>query len=477
MIGVMDVVVDQRVDPLRDELLRDVPLWDTACDEAAWQALLEEPRSLLGADPEGLSADGVLDLLVEVQREQSRLAAVEARAMVALAGPHDRVREVTVLDSGDDRERVLLLVDEAREEISAALNRSPDAVYDQIITGRLLAGPLRATGRALAAGRITAAHARALADQARRLTGAVTAVHADPGQDTPAQRAERAAFQAACDALERRALAWADALPLGRFRSRVRRLVETIDAAGQDRRRRLAQHAIDVTLLPDQDGLALLLARLPVEDAVRLKAAVDTLASAQPADAAQPIGHRRARALLDAVCGTGATVAVTAEIQVVVDLATLAALADDAGTITGAGRAPEPISATAIRELLTDPDCPATLRRLVVDPLSSHLLDRGRRSYPVTDAMRAFLITRDQTCRFPGCTRAAHRCQIDHATAWDDGGGTDRANLGPLCTRHHQLKTHTDWDLTHSAEDGTAAWRSPTGRHYTTRPVPLIDRE
>ena len=57
--------------------------------------------------------------------------------------------------------------------------------------------------------------------------------------------------------------------------------------------------------------------------------------------------------------------------------------------------------------------------------------------------------------------RRASRCQIDHAEAWEDGGGTDVANLGMLCVRHHQLKTHGGWVLTESAADGSCTWTSP----------------
>jgi hypothetical protein len=456
----------------------DDPLWDASWDEDAWQVLLESPRSLLASEPEALSADGILDQLVEVQREQSRLAALEARAMVALAGPFEHHREVTVVevrpgDADSVRERHLMLVDEAREEISAALHRSPGVVYDQIATARLLAGPLRTTGRALADGGISASHARVLADQARRLTGALTALHDDPHTDTPAQRAERVAFWRACAELERRTLPWAEDRTPGQLRSRARRLIDTIDSDAQDRRRRHAQADIDVEVIPEDDGLALLLARLPLEDAIRLRAAIEAAATHPLADLARPIGHRRAYALLDAVLGTSGPVTVTTAIQVVVDLATLAGLADTPGTIHGGGQSPEPIAAGAVRDLLADPACPATLRRLVVDPLTGHLLDRGRRAYTVTDAMRAYLVSRDQTCRFPGCTRAAEKCQIDHATAWADGGSTDRDNLGPLCTRHHQLKTIGAWNLEPTGPDGSAIWRSPLGRHYQHAPPEL----
>ncbi len=125
-----------------------------------------------------------------------------------------------------------------------------------------------------------------------------------------------------------------------------------------------------------------------------------------------------------------------------------------------------------MRELIADPSVPTHLRRLVTEPFTGRLLDRGRRRYQVTGALRGFLVARDGTCRFPGCPRRAARCDIDHAHPWDDGGRTDRDNLAPLCRRHHQLKTHGGWDITQTADDGYVAWRSPHGREYDVDPPP-----
>jgi hypothetical protein len=126
-----------------------------------------------------------------------------------------------------------------------------------------------------------------------------------------------------------------------------------------------------------------------------------------------------------------------------------------------------------VRGLLADPEVTVTMRRLVTEPVTGHLLDLGRTRYEVPDRLRDFLTVRDQTCRFPGCRRKAARCQVDHAEAWDDGGGTSAANLGPLCVRHHQLKTHAGWTITASHADGSCTWASPHGRTYEHAPRPV----
>ncbi len=148
-------------------------------------------------------------------------------------------------------------------------------------------------------------------------------------------------------------------------------------------------------------------------------------------------------------------------ISVTIDLATLLGLADDPGELAGYG----PIPASAARALAADGEW----RRLVTDPTSGALLDYGRRTYTPPAALVDFLLARDGTCRFPGCPRPAELCDLDHGVAWDDGGGTDRDNLGPLCRRHHRLKTHTGWQLKRSP-DGSVTWISPHGWRYVVPP-------
>jgi hypothetical protein len=114
------------------------------------------------------------------------------------------------------------------------------------------------------------------------------------------------------------------------------------------------------------------------------------------------------------------------------------------------------------------------MRRLIREPQTGHLLDRGRTAYSVPDELRAFLVARDGECRFPGCHRRAGLGQVDHAEPWRLGGETSRANLGVLCVRHHQLKTHAGWRIVHSGDDGSCRWRSPAGVEYEHPPPRLL---
>ncbi|MDX6227369.1 MAG: hypothetical protein QOI76_759, partial [Frankiales bacterium] len=107
----------------------------------------------------------------------------------------------------------------------------------------------------------------------------------------------------------------------------------------------------------------------------------------------------------------------------------------------------------------------------------------------------------DRHCRFPGCTRPAEDCDLDHtqpfrhhhehehdsgqeAVPWqkavpeqeavserddDQGGSTSADNLASLCRFTHRAKTHGHYH-TRQDPDGTLHLSTPLGRTYTTKP-------
>ena len=77
---------------------------------------------------------------------------------------------------------------------------------------------------------------------------------------------------------------------------------------------------------------------------------------------------------------------------------------------------------------------------------------------------------RSARCTAPGCRRPAARCDLDHTTAWDQGGITCECNLAPLCRHHHRCKQAEGWHLD-QPEPGILKWRTPSGRTYTTTPA------
>ena len=58
-----------------------------------------------------------------------------------------------------------------------------------------------------------------------------------------------------------------------------------------------------------------------------------------------------------------------------------------------------------------------------------------------------------------------HLTDLDHVTAYTDGGPTTPSNLAPLCRRHHRLKTHSAWTY-HRTGPLSFLWTSPLGIDY-----------
>jgi hypothetical protein len=125
------------------------------------------------------------------------------------------------------------------------------------------------------------------------------------------------------------------------------------------------------------------------------------------------------------------------EIQVVVSLKTLLGIVADPAEVAGLG----PVPAEVARELA----CDGTWRAWVTDAAGA-VTATGSRGYVPSAGLARLIRAREPRCRFPGCHQPATRCDLDHAVPWPHGP-TAPANLGPLCRRHHNLKTHTPWAL------------------------------
>jgi len=163
---------------------------------------------------------------------------------------------------------------------------------------------------------------------------------------------------------------------------------------------------------------------------------------------------------------------ITPRVQVTVPVMALLGRTADPAELTGHG-AIDPETAAALTAQAP------SMRRLLVDPITGELLSADPDTYTVPAALRAYLQARDGTCRFPGCTRPAPRCDVDHTLAWAGGGRTTADNLAHLCRRHHVMKHETRWQ-SRQEPDGTLVWTSPTGR--TSRdpvadPVDLTGRD
>ena len=460
---------------------------------------------LAAIDVGSLTGSEAITYLQIHDRIASWWAAHQVPALVRAAGTDQHVDSVVLYDNvlGFDARGSVTIVDAVREEIAAAMRWSPSTAQHRIDSARLLAGPLAETHRALTEGSVTPQHVELIVTAAQRFEGAWST-----------NKAARELFDQHCQALESRVLPTAVRSTVARTRQAAARALHAVDPAGTARRRRQALHQRDVFVVDELDGISLLLARMSTEHAHACLSALNSIvhvprcgsAQAPPAIGFLPasiqsidvpaIGVRRSEALAELILASGVgrapaftysqkakdhgsaeagvsgspspipTTSIRAHVDLVIDLATLLGLRDGAAELKGAG----PIPAEVVRELLSD----ATMRRIVADPLTGHQLDYGRRVYAVPQRLREFVIARDRICRFPGCGRRASSCQIDHAQAWSEGGQTSPGNVGALCTRHHQLKTHGGWEIDVSEPNGACTWRSPQGRSYSQEAPELL---
>jgi len=99
--------------------------------------------------------------------------------------------------------------------------------------------------------------------------------------------------------------------------------------------------------------------------------------------------------------------------------------------------------------------------------------------YEIPERLREQIINRDHTCVYPGCTRAARACDLDHIEPYHhqhpvQSGATATENLAPLCRRHHRLKTTGRVSYVMTAP-GQFTWDLGTGAtitrdHHGTQP-------
>jgi hypothetical protein len=115
----------------------------------------------------------------------------------------------------------------------------------------------------------------------------------------------------------------------------------------------------------------------------------------------------------------------------------------------------------------------STWHRLAVDVDTGAALRLETTSYRPTAAMRAHVEAVDGTCRAPGCTVPAARCDLDHDIPWPHGP-TSVANLTSKHRPHHNAHTHAHWRVDRDS-DGVVRWRTKAGRTYETRPKDWLD--
>ncbi len=279
-----------------------------------------------------------------------------------------------------------------------------------------------------------------------------------------------------------------------KFAVAARALRERVHAEAIDDRHRRAARDRGVWVTPELDGMATLSALLPAERARGIMARLDRAARhlrAAP-DEDRTLAQLRADVLADLVTTptpeapprrepTGApghqgeaaphpaparAHPSTPTVVVTIPALTLLGADDRPATLEGYG----PIDLDTARSLAGEA---SSWVRLLTHPVSGAPLVLDRQTYRVPAALRRWLGVTSPTCVFPGCNRTARDCDLDHLTAWADGGSTDADNLAPECRHHHRLRHETRWTPRHDPVTGNMRWTSPLGSTYDTDPPPF----
>jgi hypothetical protein len=359
-------------------------------------------------------------------------------------------RGMAVLVERATREDALFGADCAISEIAEALNLHPSTAHSQVVQAVAVVDRHLATWEAWAGGQVTAQQVARLVQTTDRL-----------GDDIVKARE-----------IEERVLPRMPGQILQATRRALSRVLLAVDPEGAKLRQQRAAKQREVTMAAEQDEMATVFLNTTAEQATAVYERVDQAARAQDPQDGRTLAQRRADAMCamildtpNAPAGQGpATPA--ALVQVTVSLETLLALNANPGELERYGA----ISADTARALAMAPG--SLWRWLAYDPETGALIKTSPRVYQPTAEVRRFVQARDRVCAFPGCTRPACRCDLDHVDPFDHdcpacGGQTDQENLVPLCRHHHRIKTVGGFTVKVIVPGRSVEWTSRhTGRTY-----------
>jgi hypothetical protein len=104
----------------------------------------------------------------------------------------------------------------------------------------------------------------------------------------------------------------------------------------------------------------------------------------------------------------------------------------------------------------------------IVENENDEPLSVGRKTRIIPPAMRRALSSRDEGCRFPGCTFHKY-VDAHHIKHWADGGATKLSNLITLCRAHHRM-VHKGEIVIKEFANGGWQFLNAEGRPYHNQP-------
>jgi Domain of unknown function (DUF222) len=373
-------------------------------------------------------AEQILEELSVLQRQRSML---EARQIRLLA-------EYQQLRAANGK----LAARSAAEEIALELHLGPGYAKAQVHLAEQLTERLPGTLKALAAGEVELAKARALVEITDELS------------------------LADARKVEEKVLPTADERTLTQVRASARYFRDRFDPDAAERRRVRVRERRSAEFRNHDDGEAQLSINGPGERIYLAFLVLDAFArQLRAAGDQRTLEELRHDIALDLLLGQGdRRVQVQAFLHV--PATTLAGISEAPGILAGYG----PVTAQVCRVLAAGD---AVWHRVFCDPISGVVKDLDRKTYRPPASLARYVQARDGTCIAPGCMKPAEHCQLDHTIRWADEGCTCEDNLGPLCVRHHRLKDLCGWQL-EQPEPGHFVWTSPMGQRFDRLPQAIL---
>ncbi len=406
--------------------------------------------------------------------------------VVAVAGK-DPVEELLVAG----RPELGSLTDPAVEELAPALRVSPGSARNRLGGVRRLA-ELPRLQAAVASGLVIGWHAHLLATDLRHL----------PAKD------QRTVIGLVLDRHRTRRNKGLREWTLTDLRVQAKRIAARLDLDLAARRRDCHQRR-GIQLRLHGHGAATISADLADDVATRIFNRITAIAHGLPAesdgdDGPRSLEQRRADVFTDLLLGSPTTAEAPgsaiddtngnasapahsapatlagSEIAVVIDLATLLRLAENPAEMSGCG----PVPAEIARQLAADTRWRAWITTTTA--ASTQVVATSPSTYRPTAALARLIRAREPQCRMPGCR--SQITDLDHVIPFPHGQTTP-SNLGPLCRRHHRMKTHSRWRQQVHTSDAPSAhgeagresggghgwtWTSPAGITHTDHPDPPL---
>lgn len=265
-------------------------------------------------------------------------------------------------------------------------------------------------------------------------------------------------------AVETRVLGKAGQQTQAQLRNTLAKVVLAVDPEGAERRRHEKLRDRRVESKPTEPGMAMLTVHDSADRVAAMHGVITARARALKAAGGETRTLRQLEADIahDLILGTQQPGGRVIEVHLTLPATTAAGADDQPGDVDGL-----PVTAQAARELLREA---SSWRWVRTDPATGAVRDLTYPRYTPPAALSAYLQVRDDTCRFPGCTRRARRCDIDHRVPWPRGA-TSTANCICLCRQHHRAKHEGGWTVRPIAPDWYE-WESPAGFTHATGPEP-----